>query len=451
MTDTTTTQKPIEIAPGAAITRDSRYAWFVTILLTATFSLSFIDRQVLNLLVEPIKSDFQLTDSQVSLIQGLAFTSAYVLMGPFFGRWVDIGNRRNIIVFGAVLWSTFTVVSGLSRNYGELFGARMGVGAAEACLFPAVFSLLPDYFRKETLPRAMSIYLMSPYIGGGLALIFGGLVLQAANVGVTADLPLIGTLDDWQLVFIAVGTPGILLAFLLFTIAEPRRHADAKLDHVERFTLRDVLSFFWTNRILYGCFFGGMSLHVIILYAMPAWVPSFLFRRFDVGLDTIGLQYGALVLVAGMIGVLSGPVLNRWLANRGYTDAPFRVPVLSGIALILACGILPLAPSYEVALIVLVVVTFLVALPLAMASTALLMITPNRMRGLAASVYVFTTSVVGLGFAPTIIALVTDYVFQDPGKVGVSLAMVCSAAGLGTALVMGRGMAPFRAALSEEN
>ena len=228
MTDTTTTQKPIEIAPGAAITRDSRYAWFVTILLTATFSLSFIDRQVLNLLVEPIKSDFQLTDSQVSLIQGLAFTSAYVLMGPFFGRWVDIGNRRNIIVFGAVLWSTFTVVSGLSRNYGELFGARMGVGAAEACLFPAVFSLLPDYFRKETLPRAMSIYLMSPYIGGGLALIFGGLVLQAANVGVTADLPLIGTLDDWQLVFIAVGTPGILLAFLLFTIAEPRRHADAK-------------------------------------------------------------------------------------------------------------------------------------------------------------------------------------------------------------------------------
>lgn len=429
--------------------QDSKYAWFVTVLLTAAYSLSFIDRQVLNLLVEPIKADFQLTDSQVSLLQGLAFTSAFIAMGPLFGRWADTGNRRNVLIIGVIIWSAFTVLCGFSGGYIELFGARMGVGAAEACLIPAVYSMLPDYFRRETLPRAMSVFLMGSYIGGGLALIFGGAVIRAAASGDTMGLPLLGEMQPWQIVFIAVGLPGLVMAALLLTVQEPPRQGESAAS-AQRATLGEVGRYFWQHRVVYGCFFGGMSLHLIILYAFPAWVPSFLARVFKMELATIGFQYGILVLCVGMVGVLSGPVLGRWLTRRGYEDAPFRVPVIAACALIPACALLPFCTSYAAVIPVLILVTFLYGFPLAMATTALQMVTPNRMRGIAASIYVFTVSVMGLGLAPTLIALTTDYVFEDPMKVGWSLAIVCSLAAAGCAFLMYRGMRPFREALKAQ-
>lgn len=430
--------------------RDSRYAWYVVGLLTVIYSLSFIDRQVVNLLVEPIKAEFGLSDSQISLLQGLAFTSSYIALGPLFGRWADIGNRRNVIIFGAVVWSIFTVLCGLSAGYPQLFGARMGVGAAEACLIPAVYSMLPDYFRKETLPRAMSIFLMGPYIGGGLALIFGGIVISGFAGAGSTTLPLFGDLAPWQLVFVVVGMPGILLALTAVTISDPPRLAERATDSSDHFSWGDSIQYFWRYRAVYGCLFGGMSLHILLVYALPAWVPSFLARTLKIELSTIGFAYGALVLTMGMAGTLSGPLLGTWLRKKGYGDAPFRVPVIAATALVPSCALLPLAPNYETVLVVLALVTFLYTLPLAMATAALQLITPNRMRGIAASVYVFVVSAVGLGLAPTTIAATTDYIFRDPAMVGWSLGIVCSVASAGAAFVMYRGLGHFRAAMQSQ-
>ncbi len=440
----------VSSAAAGTAARDGVYAWYVVAMLTLAYAVGFIDRQILNLLVEPIKLDMSLSDTQISLLQGFAFTVAYVMMGPLFGRWIDIGNRRNILFVGVALWSLFTVLCGLSREYWQLFGARMGVGGAEACLLPAAWSILSDYFSKNKLPRAMSVLLMGPYLGGGLALIFGGLILGAVATA-PAGAP---ALAPWQIAFVAVGVPGFAVALLMLTIREPQRAVAAGADEAaaadaRTFTLAEVAAFLWSRRAFYGAFYGGMSLHVIVLYALPAWVPAFLLRRFDVEAAAVGVEYGALVLLVGSLGVLAGPYAGRYIEKRGFADAPLRTPALAALGVVPFAVALPFCQTYAMALAVIAGATFFYSLPMAMAASALQMVTPNRMRGLASSLYVFTVSVVGLGLAPTIIAAMTDFVFGDPAMVGWSLAVVCSGAGLAAAALMFRGLQAFRQAVQD--
>lgn len=436
-------------AEARPVPRDGLYAWYVTILLTVAYAVAFVDRQILNLLVEPIKGQFTLSDTQISLLQGLSFTLAYVMMGPLFGRWTDIGNRRTIIWTGVTLWSVFTIFCGLSQTYWQLFGARMGVGGAEACLMPAAWSLLSDYFSKDKLPRAMSIFLMGPYLGGGLALIFGGLVIQQLGHVGPVDAGLFGLLAPWHLAFIVVGGPGLLLAALMLTVREPPRARAAGRAEQERFTLTQIWRFLADRRAFYGAFYGGMSLHVIALYAFPAWIPSFLIRHYGVSMASVGLEYGASVLIAGSLGVWCGPYVAKFLTARGYVDAAFRTPALTTLGVVPFAVLLPFCPTYELALAAAVGVTFFYTLPMAMAASSIQMVTPNRMRGVVSSLYVFTVSIVGLGLAPTFIALITDRLFGDPGMVGWSLALVCSLSSIGASILMLRGLGAFRAALAE--
>lgn len=191
--------------------RDSPYAWYVAALLAMSYAVAFIDRQVLNLLVDPIKGDLGLTDTQISLIQGLAFASAYVSMGFVFGRLADRTNRRNLLIIGVTLWCASTVLCGFVSDFLGLFVARAGVGAAEACLLPAGWSLLADYFSRDKLPRAMSIFLLGPFVGGGLALIFGGLTVKHV-----AGLTFTGILAGMALVVVTLySLPAWTPAFLM--------------------------------------------------------------------------------------------------------------------------------------------------------------------------------------------------------------------------------------------
>src|SRR5690606_1968522 len=198
---------------------------------------SFIDRQVLNLLVDSIKHDLILTDTQVSLLQGLAFMGAYITFGPLFRRWADLGNRRNIIVLGIAVWSSCTVLCGLSTGFWSLFLARAGVGAAEACLTPAAWSMISDYVSRHGLARPMSVFRVAPYLGGGLALIFGGMVLSSVGE-LNAVVPVLANLSSWQLPFVILGAPGLVLAALMFTAREPTRLAASGEDR--HFSLREA-------------------------------------------------------------------------------------------------------------------------------------------------------------------------------------------------------------------
>lgn len=412
-------------APPQADERVGWGAWGVVVILTLAYTLSFIDRQVLNLLVEPLKAEFDLSDTRLSLLQGLAFTVAYVAFSPVLGRMADTSNRRNLLIGGVVLWSIATGLCGLARNYTQLFLARFGVGAAEASLTPAAWSIIADRFPARLMPRAMSILLMGPYLGGGMAMIFGGLLLRYA------ETHQFGSLAPWQFVFIAVAVPGALVAaLLLFFVREPIRKATLGAETNDAMPIAEVGRRFRHDWRFYFNFYAGMSGLVITLYAFPAWLPAVLMRQFGADASAIGLQYGAFVLVGGSAGVLCGPLLVGLLERSGRRDGLMIVPVLAaGIVAALAAA-LAFAPSYEVALGIGGVISFFYSLPMAGASAALQIVSPNRMRGMASAIYVFVVSVIGLGAAPTIVALITDHVFRDEGMVGTSLALTSAISAL---------------------
>ena len=425
-------------------------AWWAVGLLLVAYASAFIDRQVLALLVDPIKADLGIVhDWQISLLQGLAFTGTYIAFGPLFGRWADRGTRRNILLFAALLWSICTMLCGLATGFWSLFLARAGVGAAEAALSPVAWTFIADSFPREQLPRALSVYLLGAYLGQGLALLGGGAALGAVQSGAVAGLPIIGALPTWGATFVLVGLPGLITAALLLTLREPVRGAfnpspGLAADAARNYTLREVLGFLWARRAFFGPFFGGMSLLVLSLYGMPAWLPTSLSRTF--GLDrVIGARwYGGWVLVAGCVGVLSGPWLGSRLQARGYRDAMVRVGVIAAMLLVPACLVLAFAPSAPVAIGAGAFAALCYSLPQAMAAGALQVIVPERMRGQVVVVYVFLLTLVGFAVAPTLIALVTDYVFADPTRVGQSIGLVCGTAAAIAAAWMSRALKPFR-------
>lgn len=430
----------------AAVRTGTPYALF---LLTFAYTLAYVDRQVLNLLVDPIKQDLLLGDTQVSLLQGLSFMMAYVAFGPLFGRWVDNGNRRNILVFGVVAWSICSALCGFSDSFWSLFLARAGVGAAEACLSPVAWSLIADYFDRERLPRAMSLFMIAPSLGGGLALLAGGAIISFST-NLVAAVPMLGSLAPWQLVFVLTGVPGVLLGLvLLASLKEPPRTNSIRSVSAQHFTLRETSAFFMARRAFYARFYLGVSSLAIITYALAAWIPALLMRNHAVTPGSVGLMYGTPVLLFGSAAVLLGPWVGRQLSARGYVDAPLRLEVIVGTAVALLCAGIAIAPTPVTIVALAVGAMFFHNLPLALAAAALQIVTPNRMRGVAASIYVFVASVLGIGVAPTLVALLTDYVFRDPHQVHLALAIVCAgSAAFGTWMLAG-ALPHYRALLRE--
>ena len=179
--------------------------------MTVAYIFSFIDRQIINLLVEPIREDLQLTDTQISLLQGIAFALFYTLMGIPIARLADAANRRAIIAAGVFLWSLMTVMCGLAKSFGQLFAARIGLGIGEAALSPPAFSLFTDYFPPGKVTRAIAVFSGGSFLGAGLAYIIGGYVVDFVTRLDVVDIPVFGQVRTWQMAFIAVGLPGMLL------------------------------------------------------------------------------------------------------------------------------------------------------------------------------------------------------------------------------------------------
>ena len=397
--------------------------WVVTILLLIAFTFSFVDRQVLNLLVEPIRLDLQVTDTQISFLQGLAFAVTYILMSVPLGRMVDKYNRVGIMIGGVLVWSATTIACGLSKTYSQLLFARFGVGAGEAALSPAAWSVLADYFRPNKLALPISVYLMGPYLGAGLAMIAGAEVLDWSRDVEEVSLPIVGVVAPWQATFIAVGLPGVLIAGLLATIREPNRKGrQGVMTEVPGW--RAVLRYMWQRKKVYAALHLGVPFIVVMLYGLQGWTPTILLRVYGWDLADAGRIYGTLALVTGSAGVLTGPILSRYLLGRGVLDAPLRVAVLGAGMATLSLVTLPFQTSGEMALVSIGCASFFVTLPLALITTVMQEVTPNNMRGVVNGMYVVTTNVVGLALGPTLVAASTDYVFQDTMAVAKSLALV---------------------------
>src|SRR6266851_1403670 len=199
------------------------YAWYVVGVLTLVYIFSFIDRQILNLLVRPIRRDLGITDFQMSLLMGFSFALFYTFFGIPLGRLADSRSRRTIIAAGVAVWSIMTAACGLARNFAQMLLLRVGVGVGEAALSPAAYSIITDYFPSKRRSTAISVYSMGIYIGSGVAFIVGGLVAGLASAQETWNVPIVGATRPWQVVFFIVGLPGVLLSLLVYTVREPVR------------------------------------------------------------------------------------------------------------------------------------------------------------------------------------------------------------------------------------
>ncbi len=405
----------------------SPYPWVVVLILTMTFAVSLIDRQVLNLLVDPIRASLLISDTEFSLFQGLAFMVAFVLFSPIVGGLVDRVHRRNLLMAAVVIWSLCTVACGLSTSFAMLFVARCGVGIAEAVVTPASWSLLADMFDQRRLPRALSIFQIGPFIGGGLALIIGGLLVGVAP-GLISSIPLFSGLEPWQLVFIAAGLPGLPFALILLIVREPVRGSTST--YRSGMTLQESLTFIWQRRRFYLRFCLGLSGTITSMYALPAWMPAVLIRTLKADPARVGVDYGLVGLIAGVIGVLAGPVVGAMLTARYGPRSIVYVPVLAAVGLIPAGLAIGLANTYAAGLAIAAVATFLFCLPQAMSAAAFQIATPAGMRGLVASIYAFIVASIGLVVGPTLVAFLTDHVFREPARVDISLGIVVSCAAI---------------------
>ncbi|MEZ5565259.1 MAG: MFS transporter [Gammaproteobacteria bacterium] len=343
-------------ASQAANYPSPRYAWYVVCVLTTAYLLSFLDRQILALLVEPIRRDLDISDTQVSLLGNLAFGIFYTVLGLPIGRAADRFSRRGIITAGITIWCLMTAACGLARNFLHLFLARVGVGVGEASLNPAALSMISDYFPRERRGRALTFYNMGISLGAGIALIFGGQVIAWVGAAPPVVLPGFGMLQAWQTVFMLVSLPGLFVVLLMLTVREPRRRGQLQVQKPDgrpdnQLSFGETLAFLRQRWRAYLTHFIGMSVVTILGYNYFFWVPSMFVRTWQWTISDIGMGFGLMTITGGPLGVVLGGWIADRLRQRGYADAMMRTCLGATIVLLIPTSILiPLMPNGELAL-----------------------------------------------------------------------------------------------------
>lgn len=401
------------------------YAWYAVGVLMLAYTNSFIDRQIISLLIEPIRRDLQINDTQVSLLAGIAFTIFYTLMGVPIARLSDQKNRRSIIMIGMSFWSLMTSACGLAGSYWQLFLARMGVGVGEATLSPAAMSIISDYFPLNKLARAISVYSMGVYFGAGLALIIGGFVVQLVSQAGNVTLPLIGEVYPWQITFFVVGIMGLPIILLLMTVKEPLRRGVAKTtDRFNASSLAELKKFVRANLRTLTYHFLAFSFIGIGIIGYMVWTPTLFIRTWGWQASEIGFVYGFILFIGGTSGVYAGGFLADWLQKRGHSDAILRAASYCALMAIPFAVATPLASNSMIAVAGLTITSFFLAMPQGLPAAALQVIAPNALRAQLTALYFLIGNMIALGFGPTVYALVTDYVFGDPNMLRYSIAVV---------------------------
>ena len=436
----------ISEAGGLAQTRaevgypKAAYAWYVLGVLFLAFIFAFVDRQILFLLVGPIRRDLQISDTGMSLLSGFAFAIFFALFGFPLARLADAKSRRGLIGAGVVLWSLFTAGCGLAGNFAQMFLMRVGVGVGEASLNPSAYSMITDYFPPHRRATALSIYNMGIYVGSGIAFLLGGIV-----IGLTAShpeyvLPLIGPVRSWQLVFFLIGLPGLACAALLLTVAEPPRRGPGA--GVSSIPVSEVVKYVGKNRATFASLNIGTALLSFAAYGGAAWIPSFFIRHHHWSPALTGAVFGILAIFAAL-GCASGGLLADHIAKRGYADACLRIAILAACLGIPCMAGYLLAPSAILSVAFLAPTLFLSAMVFGVMPAALMEVAPARMRCQAGALYAFCVNFFGLGFGPTTVALITDYVFHDDNMVGTSLLVVGITAHAAAILILWSGLKSF--------
>ena len=442
-----TTADPEGTVPEAASAEtqawpSSKLAWYAVFVFSLSLLVNFLDRGIVGLLVEDIKTDLALTDTQMGFILGFAFVTFYAVLGLPIARLIDIGTRRTIFGIGLGLWSIMTAMCGLAGNFWQLFLARIGVG--EACTGPSTFSMLADLFPRDKLPRALAVLNFGFTTGNGLALIVGGTVIAMLAAAPPLVLPGFGELATWQTTLLMVGLPGLLVAGLAFTLPEPiRRGVNRAAQKGEVPTIREVAAYVSTYRAAYGLMITAIALKTVLSFGQAAWGPVFFIRTFNWTPVDYGLIQGCIVLIVGPLGAVFGGWLAEWLYKRGHDDANMRVVYISSFFVVPLSVFFPLMPSWELAITLGGLNYFCASWVLGPQNAAMQVITPNRMRGQVTALFLFAFNIIGFGLGPLVVPLLTDFVFQDEALIGYSLATAAGVLGPLAMIIIFLSLKPY--------
>lgn len=426
MSDTADAQEKPETGDDQTIGYPrSGYAWYVVVLLTIAYIFSYIDRIVLGLVLEPMKADLGLSDTYMGLLGGFAFALFYATMGIPLGWLVDRKPRKYIVAMGAVLWSAATMATGVARNFAGLFAARMAVGFGEAALSPSAMSLISDLFAPERRAKAIAFYSMALGVGSAIAYLVVGAILEWAE---TADLSMfsfIGVDQPWQVVFLAVGFPGILLGLVFLTVKEPDRKQTklSATDGKGAATFPQTLAYIWSHKLpIVGVTVMVSGMTAIAYTSM--WLPPLFERTWGWSAATFSNYNGSVLLFLAPISILFWGWVIDHFNQKGRHDMPFVITQAGLAVLVIASVIFPLMPNVWAAFVISQVANVGFTMVTAGGITALLAILPSELRGQAVALYYMFISMTGLLIGPSVVPFFTDFVFGDESLIRYSMSLV---------------------------
>lgn len=445
---TLTSKKPLSVQK-----KSYAYEWYVVTLCMVAYIFSFVDRQILALMIEPIKADLNLSDTQFSLLHGLAFSLFYAFMGMPIAYLADRFSRPKIIAIGVVFWSIATAACGLSKNFLHMFLARIGVGVGEAALSPSAYSMFSDMFPREKLGRAVGVYSVGSFVGGGVAFLVGGYVIALLKNADTIDVAFFGAMKAWQLAFFIVGLPGVLVGLLIWlTVRNPERKG-SQLDangQVKKVALSDGIRFLGQHRATFTCHYLGFSFYAMALFCMMSWSPAFFMRKFGMSPVDAGYMLGCVLLVANTVGVVFGGWLTDYLAKRGHSDAAMRTGVIGAIGMIVPAVAFTQVDELWLSVSLLVPAMFFASFPMPASTAAMQVLSPNQVRAQISAGFLLVSNLLALGLGTTLVALITDRYFGSPAAVGDSMAIVSFGASLLAILLLFKGCKCFRASMHRQ-
>ncbi|RKQ72190.1 nitrate/nitrite transporter NarK [Litorimonas taeanensis] len=397
-------------------------SWGIVAAFFIAYIFSFIDRMIIGLLVESIKEDLVLTDTQIGLLQGLAFAIFYTVAGIPIGRLIDRAPRMKIVALGIAVWSIMTAICAGVSNFWQFFVARMGVGVGEAVLSPAAYSVISDSFPKNKIGLPMGVYGLGSAIGAGLAFMLGAVVVAAVSNAGQTSLPILGEVKAWQIAFLVAGIPGLLVALMFLFLPEPkRRFTAAEAETKEPVPLSKVVDHMQENRVFFWSLFVGVGAVNLSVLGSISWLPAMLMRTFEMEMVHAGWFAGAMLIIGGLIGLIGGGALMDRIG--GGTPA-VRLKFCGWSALIGSIGalIFPITGSIPLLAVSFVLFFSAAAVAVGAAPSTIQQLAPNRMRATISAAYVFAVNAIGLGLGPTLTAWIGDTFF--PFESGIRYAIV---------------------------
>lgn len=417
------------------------YAWFVVGVLSVAYCLSLLDRWIMSLLVAPMKAHFHLTDTSMGLLMGPVFAMTYIVMGLPFGWLADRSNRRNLIAGAVAFWSLMTVACGLARSTPQLICARLGIGVGEAALSPAANSIIADYFPRHLQSRAIGVYGLGVYGGQGLAYLIGALIVAWATT-LSQSGGWAGGFEPFQLVFIIVGIPGLVVSLLLLaTVREPRRTQVKSLTGAEASNGR-CIAYWRANWRTFLPLSVGMGAVPLVGF-MKLWLPTLFSRTWGWDVKTFGLTYGIMLLILGPIGAVASGYLSGWINSRARKDGPYLVMLIAAATDVVCGCLMPLAPSPQIAMALLAPAAIFGSMATVSGIAATVYATPGEFRGRILASYTIINGTIGVFAGPAAAGFLNDAVFTAADGIRLSMSTLCGGAGGALLVLLYLGLKPY--------